>query len=78
MSRPPRRPRARLHLPPLDAPEALALVTICRRIIDAVWRANGDAMAAHADALLEAKANRLPPEPHRPAPAAPPDDDDCF
>lgn len=77
MSRPPRRPRARLHLPPLDAPEALALVTICRRIIDAVWRAHGQAMAAHGDALLEAKLHRLPPDPRPLAPAAPLDDD-CF
>jgi hypothetical protein len=59
MSRPRRRPHAQLHLPPLEAHEALALVAICERLIAAVWRAHGDAM-------VDIKANGLPPEPFRP------------
>lgn len=56
MSRPRRRPHAQLHLPPLEAHEALALVAICERLIAAVWRAHGDAMA-------DVEANGLLPEP---------------
>ena len=84
MSRPLRRPRARLQLPPLDAREATALVALCERLITAIWRTHGDAMAAYSEPLLEPKANRLAPKPWRPTPAAPPKDpplshdDDCF
>lgn len=39
-----RRPRARIHLPPLSADYALTLVGIFERAIEAVWRAHGEAM----------------------------------
>lgn len=50
-----RHPHAQLHLPPLDAHEALVLVAICERLIAAVWRAHGDAM-------VDVRANGLSPE----------------
>lgn len=40
-----KRPHARIHLPPLQAHDALALVTVLERAIAAIWRAHGDAMA---------------------------------
>jgi hypothetical protein len=43
----PRRPRhAQLHLPPLDATNALTVVAILERAIAAIWRAHGERMAA--------------------------------
>lgn len=78
MSRPRRRTRARLALPPLDAAEALALVSICERLIAALWRTHGEAMVVHGEALLDAKTNRLPPKPWKAPPASPLADDDCF
>jgi hypothetical protein len=39
--------RARIHLPPLTAEEALLLADIFERGIRALWRAHGDAMADH-------------------------------
>lgn len=40
-----RRPHVQIHLPPLDAHEALALVDLLERAIAAVWRTHGDDMA---------------------------------
>jgi hypothetical protein len=51
-----RRRQAQLHLPPLDAHEALLLVAICERLISDLWRAHGDAMA-------NVRENSLPPSP---------------
>jgi hypothetical protein len=53
-----RRPHPQLHLPALEPHEALLLVAICERIITAVWRAHGDAMA-------NLNANSLAPSPPR-------------
>jgi hypothetical protein len=72
-----RRPHPQLHLPSLEAHEALLLVAVCERIISAVWRAHGDAMA-------NVTAYHLPLEPVPPAPDAQPetvatgDDDEIF
>ena len=56
-----RRRYAQLHLPPLDAHEALLLVAVCEKLIDALWRAHGDAMAnVNAHSLA-------PPPQHEPA-----------
>lgn len=41
----PRRPHAQVHLPYLGPDDALTLVGILERVIDAVWRTHGDAMA---------------------------------
>lgn len=50
-----RPPHAQLHLPPLTAHDALALVSILERAIAAVWRAHGDSMAdLQAACVLEA------------------------
>ncbi len=48
-----------IHLPPLDAGFALALVDIFERAIVAIWRAHGDRMAD----LLELRTSirRAPP-----------------
>ena len=44
--KPRRHPRhAQIHLPPLDADQALALVAILERAISAIWRAHGDSMS---------------------------------
>ena len=40
-----RRPHAQIHLPPLGAHDALALVGVLERAIAAVWRAHGNEMA---------------------------------
>ncbi len=64
-----RRRYAQIHLPPLDVHEARLVVAVCEKIIDAVWRAHGEAME-------ESQAPRTPPEP--PAPGGeggPPADD---
>jgi hypothetical protein len=61
------RPHACLHLPPLDGHQALLLVALCERLIAAVWRAHGEAM-------VDVKANDLPPLPFRPSPASPLED----
>lgn len=53
-----RRPHPQLHLPALEAHEALLLVAVCESIITAIWRAHGDAMA-------NVKANSLPSSPPR-------------
>jgi hypothetical protein len=55
-------------LPPLDGNEALLFVAICERLIAAVWRAHGDAMA---DILIEPFTNRFV----TPPPADDPSDD---
>ncbi len=50
MPRSPRRygtRRARIHLPPMSAGEALLLADIFERAIRALWRAHGDAIADH-------------------------------
>lgn len=44
-SSPSRRRHAQLHLPALSAEQALLLVTILERVIRAIYRAHGDAMA---------------------------------
>ena len=72
-----RRPHPQIHLPALEAQEALLLVAICERIITAIWRAHGDAMA-------NVKANSLAPSPppapsdSTPLPLFPHDDDLLF
>jgi hypothetical protein len=74
---PRRRPHPQLHLPSLEAHEARLLVAVCERIIAAVWRAHGDAMA-------DVNAYHLPREPFTPAlgtlpeTVAPGDDDNIF
>jgi hypothetical protein len=77
-----RRPHPQLHLPPLNGHEALLLVTICERLIAAVWRAHGEVMG---DILIEPLANRLPPQPWPHSSITPTvpgsttgDDDDIF
>jgi hypothetical protein len=57
----PRRRYAQIHLPPLDVHEARLVIALCEKIIDAVWR-------AHGEALAEYQATPAPPE--LPAPAA--------
>jgi hypothetical protein len=44
MRRPPP-PHAQVHLPLLHASEALALADALERVVSAIWRAHGDAMA---------------------------------
>jgi hypothetical protein len=44
--KPNRRRHTQLHLPPLDAPDALALVAVLERAIAAIWRTHGESMAA--------------------------------
>ncbi len=73
-----RRPRARLALPPLEAGEAVALVALCERLLAALWHTYGNAMIAHGEAQLDAKADRLPPKPYKPPSAPPLADDDLF
>jgi len=54
-----RRPHAQLHLPPLSAKEALAVVAVLQRVTAAIVRVHGDAMHHHADMLRqEARARR--------------------
>ncbi len=36
---------AQIHLAPLDPEQAIALVTMLEKAVEAVWRAHGDAMA---------------------------------
>lgn len=38
------RPHATLHLPPLEANQALLIWDILEHVIDALWQAHGDAM----------------------------------
>ncbi|MFH0798700.1 MAG: hypothetical protein V2A66_00805 [Pseudomonadota bacterium] len=40
-------PHAQIHLPTLDAPEALLLVEILERAVQAIWRTHGPSMADH-------------------------------
>jgi hypothetical protein len=64
-----RRRYAQIHLPPLDVHEALLVVAVCEKIIDAVWRAHGETME-------EYQATRAAPK--TPAPSGegdPPADD---
>lgn len=44
-ARRPVRRHARIHLSPLDPDQAVVLVNILEKVIEAVWRAHGDAMA---------------------------------
>ncbi len=54
-----RRHRARLHLPPLSAHDALAVVDVLQRAIAAIARAHGDEMRLLRDMQqLEARARR--------------------
>jgi hypothetical protein len=52
------RPHAQLHLPALSAEQALLLVRVLERTIEAVYRAHGDAMVELAAAGLEQPAPR--------------------
>lgn len=45
----PLRRHAQLHLPELSPDEALVFVNILDRLISAIWRAHGEAMAARLD-----------------------------
>jgi hypothetical protein len=49
---------AQIHLPPLDAGDALTLADIFERATAAVWRAHGDRMAELIE--LRAAARRAP------------------
>lgn len=55
---------AQLHLPPLDADQALSLVAILERAISAIWRAHGESMSdqllarAHASDARDARDDR--------------------
>ena len=54
-----RRRHAQLHLPPLSARDALAVVDVLQRAIAAIERAHGDDMRALRDVQqLEARARR--------------------
>ena len=44
-------PHAQFHLPPLDAGEALLLVEILERAVQAIWRTHGPSMADHLAGL---------------------------
>jgi len=52
------RPHAQLHLPALRAEQALLLVNVLERAIEAVYRSHGEAMRELLDA-------RIDPPPHR-------------
>lgn len=54
-----RRRHAQLHLPPLSARDALALVAVLERAVAAIERAHGDAMRELREArILETRARR--------------------
>jgi hypothetical protein len=70
---------AQIHFPPLTAEQALLVAKLLERVVDAIWRTHGDAMADLLaccdpdDTLLEA------PQPLRPdAPGLSDDDDNIF
>lgn len=65
-----RLPHAQLHLPVLSPDEALVFVNTLERLIAAVWRAHGPAMAAR---LQEIHGDRVA---RSPSPSAPPHSDD--
>lgn len=43
--RPSHKKHARLHLPHMSADEALSVVALLEKAVEAIWRAHGDAMA---------------------------------
>ena len=70
-------PHAQLHLPSLDGDQALIFINILDRLISAIWRAHGHAMAA----ILEEPAPPAPSslqerEPSHTTPAQDLDNDD--
>jgi hypothetical protein len=69
-----RRPHVQIHLPPLDAHEALALVDLLERAIAAVWRTHGEDMA-EIRAAGSTETSRLPNVVALPGL---PSEDDCF
>jgi hypothetical protein len=48
-----RKPHAQLHLPVLTAEQALLLVNVLERVITAIYRAHGDAMAQLSAARID-------------------------
>ena len=74
MKRPPL-PHAQIHLPPLDAACALALVEVFERASAAIWRAHGNAMADH-QAMRGVDTPRPPDAAWTTDPIGP--HDDCF
>lgn len=69
-----RRPHAQIHLPPLSAHDALALVDLLERAVAAVWRTHGEDMAE----LQAARGIETPPTPDAVWTTTPSSDDDCF
>jgi hypothetical protein len=65
-----RLPHAQLHLPVLSPDEALVFVNILDRLIAAIWRAHGPAMAARLDEIHDDRVARSP------SPSAAPHSDD--
>jgi hypothetical protein len=59
LRRPVRR-HARIHLPPLDPDQAVTLVNILEKAIQAVWRAHGDAMADYLGCVAPGSMPRPP------------------
>lgn len=53
-----RPPHAQIHLPPLDADDALLVARVLESVERAIWRAHGDAMA---DRIQLRRATRPPP-----------------
>lgn len=56
---PSRRRHAQLHLPALTADQALCLVHVLERAIDAIYRAHGEAMADLCAARIDPPAQRV-------------------
>jgi len=44
-----RRRHAQIHLPPLDAEQAVMVVRVLKEAIDAIWRAHGDEMGEYLE-----------------------------
>lgn len=58
MSRRPPLPHAQIHLPPMSADLALAVVDVLDRVVEAIWRTHGERMGE-----LRALRARRSPEP---------------
>jgi hypothetical protein len=65
-------PRATIYLPPLDAANALAVISALNLIIDAIWDAHRDAIVELDTDLTAAIARDALPPP------VPGEDDDLF